>query len=114
MSVKLDSEDMPSGVTKVSLAGRMDIEGAQSVDMRFNVLAGAKKLLVVDMTGVDFIASMGVRTLMQCARTVRGKGGKIAISGAQPGVLKVLETTGMDEAAVLKPTFDEAVAAITA
>src|SRR5215470_11373686 len=83
------------GVAVVVLGGRMDIDGAQSVDMQFNVLAGSKKRLVIDMGGVTFLASMGLRTLMTVVRSVSSKGGKVAIAGAQPGVAKVLDTSGL-------------------
>ena len=91
----LSVEELPDGVTKAVLSGRMDIEGAQTVDVRFNVLAGAKRKLVVDMKDVDFIASMGLRELMVCARTITSRGGKMALANAQPKVLKVLSSSGI-------------------
>jgi anti-anti-sigma factor len=110
--MELVVEDMPNGVTKAALKGRMDIEGAQAVDVKFNVLAGAKKRLVVDMTDLNFIASMGLRTLMVCARTINSKGGKMAIANAQPNVMKVLSTSGIGEIVSVNPSVDAAVAAV--
>lgn len=112
--MELVVEEMPDGVTKASLSGRMDIDGAQSVDTRFNVLAGAKKALVVDLANLEFIASMGLRTLMTCARTIKSRGGKMALANAQPNVLKVLSTSGIGEMVSVNPTLDAAVAAVRA
>ena len=112
--MELTVEALPDGVTKAALRGRMDIEGAQAVDMRFSVLGGAERKLVVDMTDLDFIGSMGLRTLMMCARTVNAKGGKMAIANAQPNVLRVLNSIGIDDMVSVNPSLDSAVAAVCA
>lgn len=108
--MQLNIEDLPDGVTKAALAGRMDIDGANSVDLHFNVLAGSKRALVVDLSEVSFIASMGLRTLMTCARAIASKGGKMALAAPQENVLKVLTTSGVGEIVAIRPTLTEAVA----
>lgn len=112
--MEMTVEDLPNGVTKAALKGRMDIDGAQAVDTKLNVLAGAKKRLVVDLTNLDFIASMGLRTLMVCARSINSKGGKMAIANPQPNVMKVLSTSGIGEIVSVNPSLDAAVAAVGA
>jgi anti-anti-sigma factor len=112
--MNLTVEELPDGVTKATLIGRMDIEGAQKVDTQFNVLAGAKRKLVIDMAGLEFIASMGLRTLMVCARTVTSRGGRVAIANAQPNVLKVLSSSGIADMVSVNPSLDAAVAAVSA
>src|SRR5262245_6172023 len=99
-------------VTTAVLSGRMDIEGAHAVDMKLNVLAGAKKKLVIDMAGVSFLASMGLRTLMTSVPAITSKGGKFAIAAAQPGVAKLLDTSGLSEMVPVVATLDAAVAAV--
>ncbi len=41
--MNFDTVELENGITKVVLSGRMDIEGASAVDLKFSVLAGAKK-----------------------------------------------------------------------
>lgn len=110
--MELQVDDLPTGATVARLIGRMDIDGAQAVDQRLSILANTKSALVLDVSGVSFIASMGLRSLMTCARALGAKGGKLAIAGAAPNVLKVLETSGMGQIAPLAATVDDAVAAI--
>lgn len=112
--MKLTTEGLPNGVTKAVLVGRMDIDGAQAVDLQFNVLAGSKKRLVLDMSGVDFIASMGLRTLMTTARSITSKGGKMAIAAAPANVSKVLDTSGLASVITVAASVDAAVAAVSA
>jgi anti-anti-sigma factor len=57
---------------------------------------------------------MGLRTLMMCARTVNGKGGKMAIANPQPNVLKVLNSIGIDDVVSVNPSLESAVAAVCA
>jgi anti-anti-sigma factor len=106
-------QDSEGGVTRVVLEGRFDIAGAQEVDLRFSVLAGSAKALVVDMANVSFLASMGVRTLMLSARTMIRRKGIMAVCAAGENVEKVLRSTGFDEIVDLYPDFAAASAALT-
>lgn len=95
-------------ITHVVLDGRFDIQGAQEVDSRFGELARMSKALVVDLSRVSFLASLGVRTLMLSARTLIGRGAEMAVSGANENVEKVLRTTGFNEVAGLYPDYESA------
>jgi len=110
--MELTVEDMPNGVTRAVLVGRLDIEGAAAIDLRMNVLAGHKPALVVDLSGVSFLASMGLRTLMVCARAMSLKGHKMVLAAPQPNVEKVLLASGADEIMGIFGDFDTAAAAI--
>jgi anti-sigma B factor antagonist len=110
--MELTIEELENGVTKATLVGRLDIEGAQAVDMRFNVLAGSKKALVVDLSGVTFLASMGLRTLLVAGRAIAVKGGRMALAGPQENVMRVLTTSGADEVVAVTDTVAAAIAAV--
>src|ERR1700691_775140 len=89
-------EELEGGITRVILDGRLDIEGAAAVDMRMNIIAGMKKAVLVDMTHVSFLGSMGLRALVSPARAIKGRGGKIVIFGPTELVEKVLKSSGVD------------------
>ena len=111
--MQLSTEDLPNGVTRAILIGRLDIDGAQAIDLRLNALAGSRKALVIDMSEVSYLASMGLRTLMTCARANASRGGKLAVANPQPSVVKVLETSGMYEIIAVHPSLDDAVVAVS-
>jgi len=73
-------------------------------------LAGApKKGVVVDLSSVNFLASIGIRALITSANAVQQRGGKMVLvvsKGSQ--VTMSLEATGIDS---LIPVFDNASAA---
>ena len=111
--MNMQVQDAEGGITHFVLEGRFDIAGAQEVDLRFSVLAGSAKALVVDLTKVSFLASIGVRTLMLSAKKMIRRGAAMAVCGADENVEKVLRSTGFDEIVDLYPDFAAAAAART-
>jgi len=87
-------ETLPSGAVLIALNGRMDIQGAAAVDVRFAAVSAANKAVVVDMAGVSFMASMGLRTLILGAKSMRSKAGRMVLWRPQPMVEEVLVTSG--------------------
>jgi anti-anti-sigma factor len=108
--MQMTTEELPGGVTIVVLDGRFDIAGAQSVDLKINVLAGSKKALLIDMKKVQFLGSMGLRTIVSAARAVAGRGGKMVLYGPDTEVTKVLTASGMNAMVPIYSDFQSAVA----
>ena len=110
--MQISIEDLEGGITRVVLDGRMDIAGAQDIDLRMNVIAGSKKAVLVDMEKVSFIGSMGLRTLVAPARAIKGKGGKMVLFGPNELVEKVLRSSAIDTLIPIHHEFQSAVAAL--
>ncbi|MCU0833044.1 MAG: STAS domain-containing protein [Chromatiaceae bacterium] len=101
----IDSELLDGKILKITLDGRLDVEGTQAIDMKFTALTATKKAAVlVDMTNVSFLASIGMRTLLSCAKAASNRGGKMVLLNPQPMVREVLDRTGV---ASLIPVFDD-------
>jgi anti-sigma B factor antagonist len=94
--MNLDIVDMKDGITNVVLSGRMDVQGALSVDKKFSAIADEKKKVVIDLSEVTFMASLGIRTLIMSCKTLASKGGDMVLLNPQPNVEKVLRTSGVD------------------
>ena len=107
-------EQLDGGAVKAILTGRLDIAGAADIDMRFSVLAGANRAVIVDMAGVPFLASIGIRTLLIGAKSVQRRGGKMVLLRPTPEVEKVLWVSGVADLMPIFHTDPEAVAAVTA
>jgi anti-sigma B factor antagonist len=88
--------DLENGMTKIAVSGRMDVQGALAIDPVFSQLSAEKPNLIVDMSNVSFLASLGIRTLVMSAKTLAAKGGHFVLFGLQPGVEKVLTTSGLN------------------
>jgi anti-sigma B factor antagonist len=104
-------EEIDGGVTSVILRGRLDTAGADSIDLKFNAVAGAKRAVVVDLSNVNLLTSLGIRVLLLGARAVKNKGGKLVILSPDANVRAVLTTARTD---TLIPIFDDRSAAIAA
>ena len=96
-------------IAHVALDGRFDIQGAQEVDSRFVELADSSKAMIVDLSKVSFIASLGVRTLMLSAKALIRRGSELVVYGASENVDKVLRGTGFNEVAGLYPDYEFAI-----
>jgi len=112
--MQLKTEIVGPGVTKVDLTGRMDIAGAAAIDLHFNVLVGSERALIVDLSEVSFIASMGLRTLIMGARSVASKGGRMILLNPNPNVEEVLRTIGIEALVGIVRTLDDAIQAVSA
>ncbi len=77
--MRMETEEVAPGVTKANLTGRLDIGGSQEIDMAFNALANTQRALIIDLSQVDFIASLGLRLLIVGARTMQRKGGRMIL-----------------------------------
>ncbi|UPY37378.1 STAS domain-containing protein [Sediminicoccus sp. KRV36] len=87
-------EQLPSGVAVILLNGRMDITGAMRIDVQFAAVAAANRAVVVDLGGVEFMASMGLRTLIMGAKSMHSKSGRMVLYRPTPMVEEVLVTSG--------------------
>jgi anti-sigma B factor antagonist len=109
----LSTESMDGGITRVLLDGRLDIQGSAAIDLKMNVLAGSSKLLLLDLSKVSFLGSMGLRSIVLPAQAVKRRGGKMAILGPVPMVEEVLKASNIDEIIPIFHDLDAAVAALS-
>jgi anti-sigma B factor antagonist len=94
--------------TKVVLVGKLDISGAEKIDARLAKVAESQGNIVVDMTGVDFIASIGIRHLVMAAKKVARSAGMLVLFDPNPIVTDVLFTSGLQAILPIVRSEDEA------
>jgi anti-anti-sigma regulatory factor len=66
--MEMEVEEADGCVALVILRGRLDTVGANAIDLKFNAVAGARRAVVVDLSAVDFLASLG-RGVLSAAHT---------------------------------------------
>jgi anti-anti-sigma factor len=101
-------QDVDGNVTKIVLSGRIDLTGALEIDMPMSVVAGSRRAVVVDLSTVEFMASLGLRSIVVSAKSIISKGGKIVLLAPQPAVEEVITTSGIDD---LIPIYHDEAAA---
>jgi anti-sigma B factor antagonist len=106
MSISYD--DVGENLRRIVISGRLDTPGTNSVASQLVELTAApKKGVVVDLSAVSFLASIGLRALITSAKAVQQRAGKMALVVREGStVVMSLHATGVDE---LIPVFNDAV-----
>lgn len=112
--MEMSVTDLNQGIRKVTLVGRLDIEGTGEIELKFGgYTAAAKKPVIVDFTEVSFLASIGMRLLVTNAKALNDAGQKLVILNPQGIVRKTLETAGIESFIPIAETEDAAIMAVT-
>lgn len=93
---------------------RFDANNAPDIEMEIKtLLAGKPAKLVMDFSATDYIASAGLRVLLVVTRDQMKAGGKVALAGIRPQVLKVFEMAGFTSIFTICANRDEAIRKIS-
>jgi anti-anti-sigma factor len=84
-------------VALIAFDGELELTTAERAGAQLLALleAGAREILV-DLSGITFLDSAGVRTLMEVAKTARERGGRLYVFRAQGQARRVIEHTRVD------------------
>jgi anti-anti-sigma factor len=108
----LQVQQLADGINRVQLAGRLDSAGVEAIDARLGSLTAAREArILIDLSQVPFLASIGIRILLTNARVLRKNGGRMALLSPQSLVEEVLKVTGIE---AIIPIFHDIEAASTA
>ncbi len=66
--------------------------------------------LVIDMSGVEYLSSAGLRVIAGALRSARGSGGDVRLAVAEGNIRRVVDMSGFSEFIKTFPTAEEAVA----
>ena len=96
-------------VTIISLTGSIDAMTAPKItEFIYGQIARGNIKLVMDLSGVDYTSSAGLRVLLGAIKETRAQSGDLRLAGIRPDVQKVLNLSGFSN--ILK-TFNDAEAA---
>ena len=94
------------------LEGEIDLHVSPNVVASLNGMIEKKpNQLVVDLSGVTYIDSAGLATLIEGMQKVEAYGGKFALAGLQETVRSIFEISRLDQVFRIFPDADAALAA---
>ena len=97
MSTTLTLHENTQGAWHVLCAvGRLDTLTAPEGEKTALAALAAHEKLALDLTGLDYLSSAGLRTLLRLAKQAKKDGKQFAITGAAGIVKEVLENSGLD------------------
>ena len=96
--MSISHTDVGDNLRKIVILGRLDIPGTESVAGELEKLAAApKKGVVVDVSSLKFLASIGILALFKSAKAVQERGGRmVLVVGTNSPVTMSLEATGVN------------------
>jgi len=97
------------GVRLVRLSGSLTQKGVNDVGPAFTAAVRGGGPVVVDLSGVDVIATTGITMLLVADRELKQAGGRMVVAGTRGTVRDVLFRCRLDKVLSLVPTADAGV-----
>ena len=106
-------EEKVGEVTVLDLAGRLDTDTSADLELALQDLmqAGVRQF-VVDLSGVGYVSSAGLRVLLSLGKTVDNSG-SLRLSGLNPTVRQVFDVAGFTQLFAIFASRDAALAGKT-
>ena len=86
--------------TIIEIVGRLDTITAPALDKTINEDIGDTKNLVLDLKGLEYISSAGLRVLLSAQKKMQ-KIGSMTVTNVCADVMEVLEMTGFADTLVI-------------
>jgi anti-anti-sigma factor len=81
----------------VAVSGRLDTVSAPVFEAQTASLLGETHARVLlDLSGLTYISSMGLRSIIRIIKHTAACGGRTGIFAVQPQILEIIEITGFD------------------
>jgi anti-sigma B factor antagonist len=95
----------------ITVTGEIDSFSSPALEQELEwVLGDGASNAVVDLAGVGFIDSTGLRVLLKALPRFTRRGGKLVLVSDDRRVLRTLEITGLDRKFELEPRLSDAIA----
>jgi len=108
----IHSKHLQPDIVVVEIRGRIKIgkECERLEEAVSTLVRDARKKVIIDLTGVTHIDSMGIREIVMAASHMKKAGGELRLAGANGHVEHILKMTHLDQIVGLRPTTELAAA----
>jgi len=107
--------EIQPGCLVLKAKGEIDLESVgRFEDCAEKVMKSAPKALLVDLSGVSYMGSCGIRVLLLLNTFMARSGNKLVIVGASGGVLATLELVGFPEMLHMAQNIEEGIKLLSA
>lgn len=102
--------EVKDSIAIVTVNGRIDSETASGFDAELTKIVGGNSKLVLNLKGVDYMSSAGIRAIVKAAQAVEKHGGAVRLASVPELVDSVLYTVGLNQKLISYASVDEALA----
>jgi len=94
----------------LAVTGRMDAVTAPEFENRvLDWINAGETHLIVDLGGLEYISSAGLRSILTIAKNVKGKQGQIVLCGLRDTVKEVFEISGFSTIIPVSESVESAI-----
>ncbi len=94
-SHQFETSELPNNATLVKLAGNLDLHGTATVEPKLLAICRTDRpRVLVDLSAMDFISSMGIRLLLQGLKLASAAGGRLLFLNPSAQIASALEIAG--------------------
>lgn len=105
------TEESRREVKVIGLRGRLDANSSALVEQQLLALAGrGEHRLVLDLSGLTYISSLGLRVFIAVAKNIQKANGKLALAGLNEHIYEIFKIAHFTSIFSIYPSCDEAVA----
>tara|TARA_R110000851_G_scaffold197967_1_gene349102 strand:+ start:26491 stop:26856 length:366 start_codon:yes stop_codon:yes gene_type:complete len=92
MALTIDVKQTSDETLSMALQGSLDSDTAPELDAAFSESIGpSTKVVALNMAGVTFISSAGLRVIFKTLKLMKSRGGQVTVTQMTKGVRKVFE-----------------------
>lgn len=103
-----------SGTLIIQAENRLDMANAQDFhDQLDGAIQASERSVVIDMEGLTYISSAGLRVILQMVRKMQRQDAQLALCSLSKEVMQVFTTSGIGQLVNIQPTRDAAIAAVS-
>ncbi len=86
-----------NGVTVLNITGRLVSTTAADLENAIDSVLDEDNKLILDFSGVEYMASSGIRTLLLASKKIKASDGLLILRNVNADVMYVLEITGLKD-----------------
>lgn len=106
-------ENAGDAVVALAPTGRLDSNTSKAFeDQLLPVVEGGPARVVVDLSGLQYVSSAGLRVFLLAAKRAKASGGRLALAGMSDQIREVFDISGFSAIFAIYRTREEAVAGL--
>jgi anti-sigma B factor antagonist len=107
--IEITQSQARDSIPVLNLKGRLDASGAQQLrEMCHGLQDEGHSQIIIDLAGVEFVASSGLGTFLLLTEEYRENGGKVIFAAPSTAVLDVVTLLNLDQFLFLEESVEVA------
>jgi len=103
-------ESKQGDITILKAEGKLDASSSPELDKRISSLVeSGTKQIALDLAGLDYVSSAGLRVFLSAAKRLKQAHGKLALANLSAQVQQIFDIAGFESILPIFKTLNEAV-----